>query len=475
MMIGVMCYSFSISSLSSMLSTDDRKKAEKNDAMESLDHIDMECQLDTKLFLELRKAIALKYKKEEYFKDVDSLVQIIPRKLRRKLNSAMHSRLVHNIPLFSMESENFLEYFSKLLKPRKVLADEAICEEGDPINEIYFIIQGKVEYVLSGYKDYPFLSISKDIHFGDLDIVHCMLTGTRITEGKRLFTARAKEDCEILVLSQTDMFKLFHRYQEQAISIFDGSDLRLTHALERKRKLEKALNNVHKKMNLIFESNAGDEGKCTLGTKYYTEGISEESMSINESEGESPQRERKSLEEDVEESINSNISILEHEDGDDDDGDLEYLSMNGSEIADHIIHLLPNVYPSATNPNNLSEYTYIPNNKKNIGHNEGGPHPLYKRGRRKGYSKDLNIRRSKSHILGLQFLKDLKKGNNQRRTSSLGNSEYFLHQNIGTGGNIQPILFDPTHHSLKNEKVTKLEEDVESEGHIQTFSAANKI
>ena len=252
MMIGVMSYSFAISSLSSMISTNDEKETQKTEALETLDNIDLECNLDTKLFLELRKTIALKFKQEDYFKDRDALVNLVPRKLKRKLNSAMHRRHVTRIDMFKNENEEFLNYLSTLLRPRKYQAEEVICREGEAIEEIYFLLHGNAEYVLPQFSDTPYMTISKDLHFGELEIVNSLLVNKTV-HGKRIFTAKAQEECQILILSITDLFKLFHKYENQAIKVFEGSELRLEWTLAQKEKKKNGLRLREKKISQLFE------------------------------------------------------------------------------------------------------------------------------------------------------------------------------------------------------------------------------
>ena len=288
MMIGVMSYSFAISSLSSMLSTSDTKAQLQAEALETLDNIDLECNLETKLFLELRRTIAMKFKKQEYIKNRDNLMHILPRKLRRLVNSSMHARLVQQVSLFSTEGQGFLNYLATVLKPKKYGAEEIICNEGEDITGIYFMLSGSVEYVLPQFNDTPYMSISKDLHFGDLEIVNSMLKN-QILHGKRLFTAKAKEDCEILVLSITDLIKLFHRYEGQAINIFEGSDMRLKYTLEQKKKLENGLKQRQRKIHKLFISKKkrkSVQSRVNYGIgKYQIEGTVSEESFYTQSEG----------------------------------------------------------------------------------------------------------------------------------------------------------------------------------------------
>ena len=117
-------------------------------------------------------------------------MHLLPRKLRGDLNATLQH-----------EKTEFVEYLARLLKLRKYTADDIICQEGTRNDEIYFIIKGSVEYVLPEFNNIPYKKLTKGERFGDLEIVHLFLEGKRLSEGKRIFTAKAKEDSEILVLS----------------------------------------------------------------------------------------------------------------------------------------------------------------------------------------------------------------------------------------------------------------------------------
>ena len=233
-----MSYSFMISSLSSLFTSKDIQQTNKNIALDSLRRIDVSNNLDTGLFLRLTKSIIKKFKEVEYIKNRDALMHLLPRKLRGDLNSAMHESLVRKILIFKHEDSKFVEQLARLLKPRKYTADEIICGEGTKIDEIYFIIKGSVEYVLPEFNNIPYKRLKKGERFGDLEIVHLFLQGQRLSEGRRIFTAKAKEDSEILVLSQTDLLILYHKFEKQIESIFNGADFRLKHTQDLKSKIE---------------------------------------------------------------------------------------------------------------------------------------------------------------------------------------------------------------------------------------------
>mmetsp|Transcript_11549 Transcript_11549/g.10010 ORF Transcript_11549/g.10010 Transcript_11549/m.10010 type:complete len:87 (+) Transcript_11549:1069-1329(+) len=73
--------------------------------------------------------------------------------------------------------------------------------EGDPADEVFFIKEGKVAYILQKYKNFPFLKIRSGYFFGEVDLLFY---------GEiRKYTAVAVKDCELYVLNKKDFKKVF--------------------------------------------------------------------------------------------------------------------------------------------------------------------------------------------------------------------------------------------------------------------------
>ena len=283
MVLGVMSYSFMISSLSSLFTSKDIRQTNKNTALDSLRRIDISHNLDTGLFLKLKKTIIKKFKEVEYIKNRDSLMHLLPRKLQGDLNSAMHESLVRKIDIFMNEDAEFVEYMARVLKPKKYSADDIICKEGSKNYEIYFIIKGSVEYVLPEFNDIPYKALKKGERFGDLEIVHLFLQEKQLNQGGGIFTVRAKQDSEILVLSQTDLLILHHKFKKQIESIFEGAEFRFQHTLELKTKIEQGLKKRVSGMNKVVQRiSTHVERADKLKTGYTREIKSENELSEQE-------------------------------------------------------------------------------------------------------------------------------------------------------------------------------------------------
>ncbi|KAK7255103.1 hypothetical protein RIF29_28506 [Crotalaria pallida] len=79
--------------------------------------------------------------------DEESLVQSLPKDLRRDIKRHLCLNLVRRVPLFANMDERLLDAICERLKPSLYTESTYIVREGDPVNEMLFIIRGRLESV----------------------------------------------------------------------------------------------------------------------------------------------------------------------------------------------------------------------------------------------------------------------------------------------------------------------------------------
>ncbi|GAV71440.1 cNMP_binding domain-containing protein/Ion_trans domain-containing protein [Cephalotus follicularis] len=79
--------------------------------------------------------------------DEESLVQSLPKDLRRDIKRHLCLNLVRRVPLFAHMDERLLDAICERLKPSLYTEKTYIVREGDPVNEMLFIIRGRLESV----------------------------------------------------------------------------------------------------------------------------------------------------------------------------------------------------------------------------------------------------------------------------------------------------------------------------------------
>ncbi|KAF8660194.1 hypothetical protein HU200_057759 [Digitaria exilis] len=79
--------------------------------------------------------------------DEESLVQTLPKDLRRDIKRHLCLGLVKRVPLFSNMDERLLDAICERLRPALYTENEFILREGDPVDEMHFILHGCLESV----------------------------------------------------------------------------------------------------------------------------------------------------------------------------------------------------------------------------------------------------------------------------------------------------------------------------------------
>ncbi|KAK7304099.1 hypothetical protein RJT34_15148 [Clitoria ternatea] len=79
--------------------------------------------------------------------DEESLVQSLPKDLQRDIKRHLCLALVRRVPLFESMDERLLDAICERLKPCLFTESTYIVREGDPVDEMLFIIRGRLESV----------------------------------------------------------------------------------------------------------------------------------------------------------------------------------------------------------------------------------------------------------------------------------------------------------------------------------------
>ena len=247
MILGVMAYTFAISSLSSIITTNDIRETKKNEAIDLLHRIDMKYQLETHDYLTLNQHIIKKFKEVENYQTEKALLSILGRKEREKLKEILYKKIVKEMRCFekldkeSAEFQAFADDMSSMFKLKKYKEDTVVYTEKEKVDYIYFILKGSINYVLPEFNDDPYGALEgKGQIFGELEIFNGIIEGKGIW-GKRIFSAKTNEESEFLLISKTDLMRLYMNHNEQVGCIFENAYPKLEELLERKGELENDL------------------------------------------------------------------------------------------------------------------------------------------------------------------------------------------------------------------------------------------
>ena len=223
MIIGVVSYSFAIGSFSNIISNVDSREAKLKEKIHILNDIKHEYHLTTDLYMRLRKA--LKYDHTKNQTDKFTFLNELPPSLKIKLSYEMHNNIIATFPFFQGKPPQFIAFIGPLLRPMRVLAGEYVYMNGDPIDDVYFLINGQVGLVLPDFDDTVYVKIDKGYYFGEVDFLHDR-------DGRRAFTVKALTECELLSLSRSDLDLVCNEFSEIMSILFTNSELRLKRSLQ---------------------------------------------------------------------------------------------------------------------------------------------------------------------------------------------------------------------------------------------------
>ena len=117
---------------------------------------------------------------------------------------AMHHGALKAITFFQNKDPTFIVSIVPLLKPLQSKYDEVIFSEGDPPSEVYFIIEGRVEFWMSHVM---FKTMINGSYFGEVDVLFNQPRG---------YLAWSATNTEMLTLERNQFIDNLDQYPEIA-------------------------------------------------------------------------------------------------------------------------------------------------------------------------------------------------------------------------------------------------------------------
>ncbi|KAE8674404.1 putative cyclic nucleotide-gated ion channel 8 [Hibiscus syriacus] len=156
--------------------------------------------------------------------DEESLVQSLPKDLRRDIKRHLCLALVRRVPLFESTDERLHDAICIRLKPCLFTENAYIVREGDPVDEMLFIIRGRLESITTdgGRSGFFNRSLLKEGDFCGEELLTWALdpkTGANLPTSTR--TAKALTEVEAFALTAEELkfvagqFRRLHSRQVQ--------------------------------------------------------------------------------------------------------------------------------------------------------------------------------------------------------------------------------------------------------------------
>lgn len=222
MLGGILFYSYTIGTVTSLMSASDRKASKTYSKVAVLNDIARNFGLSRKLVSKLKTA--LEYGQVQTRKERDKVLAALPKKLSNQLYLIMHQDLITNNSYFKDRPLAFIILVVKYLRPLKLRAKEYLYHRGEFSEEMFFVVTGEITvyHLVTAHT-----TMGPDTFFGDMEL---FLSETRQT------TARALKDSQLLTLSKEDFFSqvLQHFEQLRVELILGAHQQRRRHAAPRR-------------------------------------------------------------------------------------------------------------------------------------------------------------------------------------------------------------------------------------------------
>ncbi len=143
-------------------------------------------------------------------------------------------KILKQVPIFHMLGKESIDFIVERLKFKTFGADETICKIGDPGDEMYIIISGKVKiciYDENGENEQVVATLSSGDYFGEM----ALLTGE--TRSASVITT---EESETFVLHKNDFDVILEKFPSISLSMGKIVSQRLRDTLKKATKIPKS-------------------------------------------------------------------------------------------------------------------------------------------------------------------------------------------------------------------------------------------
>lgn len=210
MVIGVGFYSFTIGSLSSFLTSIDTRESVLASKMAAIHEFAKETGISREAKSQIRDAVRYTtYKLGNVWSDKHSLFRELPKQLQYEVAMSMFGGIAKNFPFFMNKDAAFVVYVMPLFKPLRLRDSEVLYREGEYADEVFFILQGRVNFVLPR-TEVVYKSFLRGSYIGEVEVLQ---------ETTRRNTALCFGDCEFLVLHRRDLKDIIYEFPAEGRSM----------------------------------------------------------------------------------------------------------------------------------------------------------------------------------------------------------------------------------------------------------------
>ena len=193
MIFGLCFFSFTVSSLTSMLHSIDTKESLLASKLSAIDEFSEESKLSKDLNERLRLALRFSTQRSGFSTQLKrSIFNELPRELRYQVALAMHQGSAKTIPFFQARDQAFIAAIVPFLNSLQMGEKAEVYQAGEYSDEIYFISKGHCLYM---YHDLVMKKLQNGSYFGETEVmtdiprrytVLCAVNSKLLTMGRKL-------------------------------------------------------------------------------------------------------------------------------------------------------------------------------------------------------------------------------------------------------------------------------------------------
>jgi len=177
------------------------------------------------------------------FAKIDSFLDDLPPKLKIQLSLKIYMSRYQKVKYLNTKTNSFITWICPILKLCYFDESQYIYQEGEEVENIYFMLNGEANYVLTRYANTAYIHIDEGDQFGAIDII-CGSYGDfdplnwmeQRSKFLRQFTTMAFKMSETLTMNIEDLSKLQKEFNTEYNLLFSESKKDLKNALILKQK-----------------------------------------------------------------------------------------------------------------------------------------------------------------------------------------------------------------------------------------------
>jgi CRP-like cAMP-binding protein len=238
MMFGVGFYSFTVGTLSSVLSSMDSKSSMINTKLSLVGLFSKDTQLPDDLVKRVNKFVKSQFENLTLDdKQRQGLLMQLPKSLRYEIAMSMYGQAATKVDFFNGQEVAFIANIVPLLQHTLIPDNEFIYYRGDYPEEVYFLVSGRVNYVYSQHNTI-FKTIVTGSYFGETEL---------LDKVPREFSAVTKGNSEFLIMNKVLFESVMREYPKVAETFNLVADARRKRNLAAQHELVELLEQVDRR------------------------------------------------------------------------------------------------------------------------------------------------------------------------------------------------------------------------------------